>query len=52
MRLIRELLRRIDAQMTLWCSGNPYTWTWWQHARSPIPYIVLAVFLLLMHLAD
>lgn len=44
MRRIGDILHRLDAFMTLRCSGNPYLWDWWQLVRSPITYIILAAF--------
>ena len=52
MSRIKELLRRIDARMTLWCAGGFYRWRWWMIVRNPMAYIILAAFFLFLHLAS
>ena len=52
MNRIKEILRRIDTNMTLWCAGGLYRWRWWQHVRNPYTYLIIAVFLLCLYLAD
>ena len=52
MSQIKELLRRIDAHMTLWCAGGLYRWRWWMIVRNPMAYIILAAFFLFLHLVS
>lgn len=50
MRRIKELLRLIDARITLLLANEPYLWDWWQLVKDPITYIFLAAFILFLYL--
>lgn len=52
MSRIKELLRWIDAHMTLWCAGGFYRWRWLMIVRNPMTYILLAAFFLSLHLVS
>ena len=47
MNRIKELLRRIDAWLTVFFAGNPYLFDTWLALHEPAAYILIGALILL-----